>query len=192
MSDPVLHVLAGPNGAGKSTLYEKVLGPVTHLEFVNADLIAAQRWPGSELRHAYEASQAAAERRRELLARRVSFVTETVFSHPSKLQLLRDAEASGFRTTLHVVAIPADLAVARVKIRRHLGGHDVPEDKIRERYQRLWTLLSKAVSVVDEAFLYDNTSDPSHRLVAQWVRGVPIGAPRWPNWLPAEIRAAGG
>jgi len=43
MADPVLHLLAGPNGAGKSTLHEKVIGPTTHLEFVNADVIGS--WP---------------------------------------------------------------------------------------------------------------------------------------------------
>lgn len=171
MTDPVLHLLAGPNGAGKSTFYAEVLQPVTHLEFVNTDMIAAQQWPGDELR---------------------SFVTETVFSHPSKVQLLRDAEVAGYRTTLHVVAVPVELAVVRVKIRAHLGGHDVPEDKIRERYTRLWGHLAEAVTVVDEAFLYDNSvTKPSYRRLAVWVGGVRITEPDWPDWLPPEIRTAG-
>ncbi|HEY5881702.1 MAG TPA: AAA family ATPase, partial [Nakamurella sp.] len=62
-TDPVLHVIAGPNGAGKSTLYSAVLGPATHLAFVNADLIATQRWPGAETVHAYSAATLAAEER---------------------------------------------------------------------------------------------------------------------------------
>lgn len=77
MSTPVLHVLAGPNGAGKSTFVHRVLVPVTRLPFINADEIAAERWPGEEAEHAYAASEAAAGARSELLEQRSSFITET-------------------------------------------------------------------------------------------------------------------
>lgn len=43
MPTPVVVVLAGPNGAGKTTLFERVLAPVMHLEFVNADRLAVDR-----------------------------------------------------------------------------------------------------------------------------------------------------
>jgi len=48
MSSPVLHLLAGPNGSGKSTFVAEVLQEVTHLPFVNADVIAAHRWPDAQ------------------------------------------------------------------------------------------------------------------------------------------------
>ena len=63
---PVLHLLAGPNGAGKSSYVHDVLAPVTHLPFINADVIAAQRWPDTQLEHAYEAARIAERLRREL------------------------------------------------------------------------------------------------------------------------------
>jgi len=81
MADPVLHLLAGPNGSGKSTLWSDVLEPELQLEFVNADVMAAERWPADPGRHAYEAAETAAARREELIATRRSFATETVFSH---------------------------------------------------------------------------------------------------------------
>lgn len=59
MSQPVLHLTVGPNGAGKSTWFTRVIGPATRLPFVNADQIAAQRWPGEEMAHAYDAAEAA-------------------------------------------------------------------------------------------------------------------------------------
>ena len=43
----------------------------------------------------------AAERRAELLEQRRSFVAETVFSHPSKIVLIREAQARGFRVFLY-------------------------------------------------------------------------------------------
>lgn len=84
MSSPVFHLLAGPNGSGGSTFVAEVLQPVTHLPFVNADVIAASRWPEAPAEHAYDASRAAADERIRLMAARASFITETVFSHPQQ------------------------------------------------------------------------------------------------------------
>jgi len=112
--DPLLHLVAGPNGAGKTTLAARVIAPVTHLPFVNADVIAAERWPLAQAEHAYDASQVAAQVRQELIAARSSFISETVFSHPSKLVLIHDAQDAGYHVTLHVVLVPEDTTVARV------------------------------------------------------------------------------
>jgi len=100
VSDPVLHLIAGPKGAGKSTFYDEVLRPATHLEFINADIIAALRWPGAETEHGYEAAQLAASDRSERIQNRRSFATETVFSHKSKVDLLKEATHASYRVTL--------------------------------------------------------------------------------------------
>lgn len=189
MADPVLCVIAGPNGAGKTTFFTEVLEPATHLEFVNADRIAAQRWPGDELTNSYEASEAAALERARRMAARQSFVTETVFSHPSKLDLLNDAVAHGYLVTLEVIAIPVELAVARVASRVARGGHDVPKIKVRERYTRLWSHIGDAITIAHEAHVYTNTSvaDAFH-LVAAYRDGKGVGEADWPTWMPDDIR----
>jgi predicted ABC-type ATPase len=190
MADPVLHLIAGPNGAGKSTLHDLVIGPVTNLEFVNADVIAARTWPDDPVAHAYDASRMAAERREELLAARTSFITETVFSHESKVEFLRAAAKEGYLITLHVVLVPEDLAVARVASRVENDGHDVPEAKVRSRYARLWSLVVEAISLVDEAKVYDNSSASTpFRVVTSFERGVAVATPHWPRWTPKELRA---
>lgn len=190
MPDPVLHVLAGPNGAGKSTLYEKVIYPETGLEFVNADVIAAQRWPGDATDRSYEAAALAEEHRSRLIMARASFVTETVFSHESKIDLIRAALDARYLVILHVVAVPEELAVARVAIRVRVGGHSVPEDKIRQRYGRLWPLVASAISIVDAAWAYDNTSARQpFRVVARFERGSLVGQPDWPAWMPPALRS---
>jgi len=192
MSDPVLHLLAGPNGAGKSALYDTVIGPATHLEFVNADVIATQRWPEDPVGKSYDAAVVAAERRAELIEARLSFVTETVFSHVSKLKLVHTAIDAGFLVTLHIVMIPESLAVARVANRVRAGGHAVPEDKIRQRYLRLWPLVASAIGVVDNATAYDNSrAARPFRVVAAFEHGSPVGSPDWPAWTPEALRAAG-
>ena len=188
MSTPVLHVLAGPNGSGKSTFVARVLQPVTHLPFVNADEIAAERWPGAELEHAYQASRAAADLRRRMLARGESFITETVFSHHSKVALVTQAVAFGYLVNLHVMLVPADLAVARVGERVRRGGHQVPEEKIRERYARLLKLVVEARAMADRSTFYDNAKTRTpFRLVATYERGRLVGQADWPAWTPTVL-----
>jgi predicted ABC-type ATPase len=187
VSAPVLHVLAGPNGSGKSTFVREVLEPVTHLPFINADEIAEQRWPGRAEEHAYDASAAAAIARDQAIAGRQSVITETVFSHPSKVVLIHQGLEAGYLVELHVMLVSEDLAVARVAHRVTLGGHTVPEDKVRQRYRRLWVLVAQARKIVDRATFYDNSSSKPFRPVAVYERGRPVGTPAWPTWTPPEI-----
>ncbi len=183
-----LDLVVGPNGAGKSTFVELVLARVCPgVALVNADVIAAQRWPQDPESHAYEAAQVAEATRSALLARREPFVAETVFSHPSKLELVRQARAVGYYTALHVIMVPEELSVARVSARVAAGGHRVPEDKIRERHRRLWGLVALAIGEVDTATCYDNTHRRGPREVALFVGGFPVGAPAWPTWAPKAL-----
>lgn len=188
MSTPTLHVLAGPNGSGKSTFAHRYLIPRRHLPFINADEIAAARWPGDEQAHAYDASRAAAEARAAAIARRESFITETVFSHPSKRDLILEALRQRYQVELHVMLIPEDLAVVRVAYRVATGGHAVPENKVRARYKRLFVLVAQARTVAHRTTFYDNSgAKPPFRMVAAFDRGVAADTPSWPAWTPPEL-----
>lgn len=126
-----LDLVVGPNGAGKSTFVELTLAPLlTGSAFVNADEIAKRRWPHAPAEHSYEAARIASDTRLKLIELGESFIAETVFSHPSKLQLIDTAQAAGYTVVMHVVMIPEDLAVLRVQHRVRAGGHHVPEEKI--------------------------------------------------------------
>ena len=182
---PLVHVIAGPNGAGKTTFFEQILGPATHLRFINADRIAQSVWPGREERHAYQAAARAEVERLHALQARVSFVAETVFSHPSKLQFLRLAGRAGYQVTLHVIMVPEELAVVRARLRHEQGGHSVPEAKVRSRFRRVWPLLRKAIGMVDESILYDNSRARSpFRIVARYRSGTRVLLRRVPTWAP--------
>src|SRR6266702_4506761 len=169
---PVLHLIAGPNGAGKSTLYQYLIAP-RHpgLPFVNA-----QEWASAQLQHILDpATRARAarawadEERQTLLSQGRSFVTETVFSHLSRVALLAQARTLGFEVVLYAMALdePRRL-LQRVNQRVREGGHAVPSHKILERYPRCLENFRQAVFIADLAFLIDaaDPQDGGPRLVA--------------------------
>lgn len=183
-----LDVVVGPNGAGKSTFVRLTLAPlVPESVFVNADEIARRRWPSDPEFHAYDAARIAAHTRSKLIDAAQPFVAETVFSHPSKLDLIRDAHRAGYTVVLHVLLVPEQLAVNRVAYRVRAGGHSVPEAKVRERYARLWPLVVEAIESVDAATVYDNSQRTGPRIVAQYSGGVIVGAATWPEWTPEPL-----
>ncbi len=196
MIQPVFYLLAGPNGAGKSTLYASAV--VARLvpenaEFVNADLHEAAHLQHVQdaLKRSQQARHWADQRRAECLSEGMTFVSETVFSHPSKLALISAAQAAGFAVVLLVVCVddPRQL-LARVRQREQEGGHGVPAARILARYPRTVAHLSQAVLLADLALLYD-TSRPRNRVVqpprlvgrcrAGRVIWRELGAP--PDWL---------
>src|SRR6478752_3038980 len=173
-----LDLVVGPNGAGKSTFVELTLMPLLPgSAFVNADEIAKQRWPPDSSAHAYEAARIAAHTRTKLIALGRPFIAETVFSHSSKLELIDTAHAANYTVILHVVLIPEELAVQRVAYRVRAGGHPVAENKIRERFHRLWALVAEAIARCDQATIYDNSGIKGPRIVAQMTDGFIVVLP---------------
>ncbi len=182
---PALHLLVGSNGAGKTTFFEQVLGPATHLPFINADLIARREWPGEEEAHGHDAAALAEKARNAAIAKKRSFVAETVFSHPSKVDLVRRAREAGYLVFLHVILVPEDLAVIRTRLRAEQGGHSVPEQKVRERYRRLWGNVEEAIRIADEVAVYDNGSARQpYRVAARYQNGLLLGEADFPAWSP--------
>ncbi|OBJ02957.1 zeta toxin family protein [Mycobacterium sp. 1465703.0] len=185
-----LDLVVGPNGAGKSTFIAFTLAPLLPGSLVvNADEIARQRWPQDPASHSYDAARIAADTRAKLIDLGRSFIAETVFSHPSKLDLIHAARRAGFTVVLHVLLIPEDLAVERVRHRVQAGGHYVPETKIRQRHHRLWTPVAEAIALSDLATVYDNSRLRGPRIVCRLSGGLTVGSPDWPTWAPDVLRS---
>jgi predicted ABC-type ATPase len=192
---PLLVVVAGPNGAGKTTFVAEHLAPLG-LPYVNADDIArALRAadPGATRDEVDRRAFREAERLRAVLTEAgVSFCTETVFSDPhgAKLRFLQAARRRGFVVYLVFVGLEsASLSIARVHQRTRQGGHDVPDAKLRARFPRTLANMRAAVPLVDEAFLFDNSSfDAPYRVVAVYSAGRLVSRhpplPAWTRGLP--------
>jgi predicted ABC-type ATPase len=161
---PVLVAIAGPNGAGKSSYFEIHLSPAA-LPFVNADVLAK-----SLAIDAYEAAAVADAIRRRLIERRESFIFETVFSDPSgdKLEFLKSAENAGYAVCLIFIGIgDPEISGDRVAMRTSQGGHDVPAEKLKQRYPRVMNNLKRALAEIANVLVYDHSDlDAGYRLVA--------------------------
>ena len=150
---PEVIVFAGPNGSGKTTITKmaKIVG-----EYINADDIKR-----TTLCSDLEAAVKANELREKMIEQKKDFTFETVLSTERNLVLLEKAKAHGyFIRGIYVLTSNVNINVARVNVREALGGHGVPEEKIRERYKRALGLIPRLVNVCDILHIYDNTSEP--------------------------------
>ena len=151
---PILVAVAGPNGAGKTTLYHSHLKSAG-LRFVNADRLAQEL--GLD---AYTAAKMADALRRELVRQKESFIFETVFSDPvgAKLAFLKEAANSGYTVVLCFVGLKGpELSDERVAMRVSQGGHDVPTEKLNERYPRILANLKAALRELPHVLVFDNS-----------------------------------
>lgn len=98
--------------------------------------------------------------RKKLLAERKKFSFETVFSHKSKLDIMREAASAGYKVYLYFVSTESPLInIFRVEAREKKGGHSVPRDKIVSRYYRSLELLYEASQHAYQAYFFDNSRD---------------------------------
>lgn len=151
---PAIVAVAGSNGAGKTTFYHTFLAN-TGLRYVNADDIAA------ELNLApYEAADVATAIRGELIDQAESFVFETVFSDPhgAKIAELEAAVEKGMHVVIIFIRIDSsETSKQRVSMRVMQGGHDVPDDKLKSRFDRTLANLKQAICKLPVVLIFDNS-----------------------------------
>lgn len=153
-----LWLLAGGNGAGKSTFYRMFLEP-KGMKFINADMIAREMNRENLEDVSYKASHMAERLRERFLDEGLSFCFETVFSHVSKIDFVAKAKSLGYEVILVYIHLESsELNEARVSQRVSEGGHPVPAEKIHGRLPRTVKNIVKTLSLVDSAFLLDNSS----------------------------------
>lgn len=134
---PTIVLLAGPNGAGKSTAAPYLLpAALSVTEFVNADAIARGLSAFAPETVAIAAGRIMLDRARQLAAERKDFALETTLAARSLAPWIRSLASAGYSCRIVFLWLPsADAAIARVASRVRAGGHDVPADVIRRRYQ---------------------------------------------------------
>lgn len=133
-----LYIISGCNGAGKTTASYTILPELLGCkEFVNADEIAKGLSPFNPDSANIQAGRLMLDRVQSHLKNGVSFAFETTLSTKSFVKLIDEAKGLGYSISLLFFWLNSpDIAVNRVQIRVNEGGHHIPEDVIRRRYNR--------------------------------------------------------
>lgn len=169
MQHPNLYIIAGPNGAGKTTAAYNLLPDVLHCpNFVNADEIARGLSPFAPETVSFQAGRIMLQRIDELLPQKVDFAIETTLSTRSYVQLVRRAQALGYKVHLIFFFLEnEEQAIARVAQRVSNGGHGIPEEDIRRRFTRgIYNLINLYMPICDSVLVYNNMRTPA-KLVAR-------------------------
>lgn len=141
--------------------------------------------------NAYWAAAAVDFIQQNFLAQGGSFTFETVMSHPGKVALLQQAQALGYRTYLYYVATEdPDINISRVRNRVAQGGHAVPEDRIKPRYEKSLDLLMAAIRHTNRAYIFDNSGEAKeHTWVAEVTDGreIELKSNQVPAWFKRSV-----
>lgn len=162
---PDVIVIAGPNGAGKSTLAPALLRDTLGiLEYVNADTIAEGLSAFAPEDASFDAGRVMLGRLHELASEGRDFAFETTLASRFYAGWLKELKEEGYRVSLIFLWLDSvNLAVERVRERVRMGGHNIPEETIRRRYDRglknlfeLYIPVANAWSVRDTSFAQSN------------------------------------
>ncbi len=166
---PNLIILAGPNGAGKTTAAADVLvGALAVHEFVNADIIARGLSSFQPETVAFDAGRIMLQRLHHLTAQRANVAFETTLASRTFASWIKTLTSTGYAFRLLFFWLPsADMAVERVRRRVLEGGHHVPEDVIRRRYEAgLRNFFHIYRPLAASWRFYDNSVHGERRLIA--------------------------
>ncbi|NJM69762.1 MAG: Zeta toxin family protein [Scytonema sp. RU_4_4] len=167
---PSLYIIGGANGSGKTTVSMSLLPNFLEcFEYVNADAIAAGLSPLNPESMAIEAGRLMIKRLRMLSNSGSNFAFETTLAARTFAPFIIECKAKGYIINLIYFWLQSpDLAVERVAQRVASGGHSIPEDVIRRRYEKgKKNLISLYLPLCDGWIIYDNSSK-SANLVAEF------------------------
>jgi len=202
---PRIYVLAGTNGAGKSSIAGAMFLQ-EGVEYFNPDEAARLILSTNPGITQVEANSAAWQEGRRLLERaiaeRCNFAFETTLGGNTITALLQRALLSGIEVRIWYMGLSSpELHIARVRSRVEKGGHDIPEARIRDRYDRSRLNLIHLLPKLTELRVYDNSEEadphagiaPETKLVLHLVRGKVVSScdlTLTPEWAKPILAAA--
>jgi predicted ABC-type ATPase len=178
----------------------------TGQEFFNPDVAAREaRQESSEISQEEANARAWSEGLRLLdvsIADQRDFAFETTLGGNTMMERLEKAAIAGIEVRIWYVGLESvEMHIERVRLRVTQGGHDIPETKIRERYDRSRWHLIRLLPNLMELRVFDNTAEndpkkgqtPEPKLLLHWVRGRIVrkyDLPQMPEWAKPILQAA--
>ena len=164
-----LLIIAGPNGAGKTTLAREYLPREAGCHvFINADYIAHGLSPFSPQLAALKAGKVMLRELDDHVSRRHNVATETTLSGKRYARLVPRWQAEGYAVKLIFLALPSvDLALARVATRVRQGGHVIPEQTVRRRFELGQENFERIYKPLVDAWAHYDNAGPEPILIEE-------------------------
>ncbi len=136
MTMPDFIIIAGANGVGKTTFARPYVAEYG-FDFLNADDIAKTLADAGDPSPMIAAGRVFFERLDQVLENQQSIVVETTLSGSYINKVAKRAKGLGYKITLiYIFLDSAELCFERVKVRIVKGGHEVPEEDVKRRFDR--------------------------------------------------------
>lgn len=178
---PVLVIVGGINGSGKSTLARGASGTDLLLSqsTINPDDLSRQALVEFPALNEAGANLAGAERAEKAVWRAIaesrSVAVETVLSSDKFVPVVTAARKRRYRVRLIFVGLPTvEEALARIATRVELGGHSVPEDRVRRRWNAAHDNLILFLPLVDDVIVLSNVGTTPVLVAERTGRAAPI------------------
>ncbi len=160
---PRLYIISGCNGAGKTTASYSLLPEMLDCrEFVNSDEFAKGLSPFDPSLASIQASRYMIMKIRYLLRKQKDFAVETTLATRTLLKTVKMAQEAGYTVTLLYFWLNSpELAIERVRARVEAGGHNIPEETIRRRYNvGIYYFFNSYAPICERWILADNSQIP--------------------------------
>lgn len=200
-----IYVIAGVNGAGKSSIGGAAFRAFGG-DYYNPDEAARQLIDADPRLDSVEANAKAWRQGvgllRQAITERLDFALETTLGGNTIPRLLAEAAATGIGIYVWYAGLSSvELHLQRVRSRVRHGGHSVPEDAVRRRYERSRLNLIDLLPLLAALRMYDNSAEadpadgrmPAPVLVLHTERRKilnPDDLPRAPDWAKPIVAVA--
>ena len=162
-----LVIIAGPNGAGKSFSSKTILKSLgLSISSFDWDKTFYSLWrdygydPAVESGIRDKANSAFNGHIETCFECQSDISYETNFHHEYNLNLIKRAKERGYHVVLIFLYLEnISIASKRVKTRVLMGGHDVDDQTINERFEKGLAMLNRTVLLVDSLAIYDHSID---------------------------------
>lgn len=174
---PDMIIIAGPNGAGKTTSAPALLQNALQVDdFINADVIAQGLCGFQPEKEAIRAGRIMLDRIDSLAEAGINFAFETTLASRTFANWMPTLKKQGYQLFLVFLWLEnVELAISRVKERIKMGGHSVPEETIRRRYNSgIKNFFNLYQPLLDYWKFYDNSNMNNVSLIASGDRSNAI------------------
>jgi predicted ABC-type ATPase len=205
LEQSAIYLIAGVNGAGKSSIAGAMFREAGS-DYYNPDEVARALIASNPALNQAEANSAAWRAGVNMLKRaideRLNFAFETTLGGNTIPRLLTQAASRGIEIYIWYVGLESpELHIERVRSRVRRGGHHIPEEQIRRRYDHSRLNLIELIPRLMGLRVYDNSAEadpvmgqtPEPRLVLHMEQHRVLNRDKLkdtPNWAKPIVAAA--